>query len=147
MGRQKYSEFEIEATSGILALVYRGADGTEWAGSRIDHPAQGERRRGRVGPDCKSGASLLSGFESHLPHSSGSAVLPAKGERKLGRAGQAIVREKRQMTLPHKPFSEADLAIGDRLRFRADDPGRVVIERIEDDARQLGLVVVANRAE
>lgn len=27
----------------------------------------GERQRGRVGPDCKSGAFRLSGFESHLP--------------------------------------------------------------------------------
>ena len=27
----------------------------------------GERQRGRVGPDCKSGVFRLSGFESHLP--------------------------------------------------------------------------------
>jgi hypothetical protein len=36
------------------------------------------------------------------------------------------------MTMPAKPFSEAGLEVGDRLRFRADGPGRVVIERIDD---------------
>jgi bifunctional DNA-binding transcriptional regulator/antitoxin component of YhaV-PrlF toxin-antitoxin module len=36
------------------------------------------------------------------------------------------------MTMPVKPFSEAGLEIGDRLRFRADGRGRVVVERIED---------------
>jgi hypothetical protein len=131
LGGPKYSEFEIEPAGAILPLVYGPDDGAEQTASRIDHPAQGERRRGRVGLDCKSSASLLSGFESLLPHLSGSAALPAKGERSLGRAGQAIVRQKRQMTMPHKPFSEAGLEIGDRLRFRADGPGRVVVERIE----------------
>jgi hypothetical protein len=52
-------------------------------------------------------------------------------ERRLGRAGQAIVRPKRQMTLPFQPFDEAGLKIGDRIRFRADGPGRVILERIE----------------
>jgi bifunctional DNA-binding transcriptional regulator/antitoxin component of YhaV-PrlF toxin-antitoxin module len=53
-------------------------------------------------------------------------------ERNRGHPGQAIIREKRQMTLPAKPFSEAGLQVGDRLRFRADGKGRVVIERIQD---------------
>jgi hypothetical protein len=35
------------------------------------------------------------------------------------------------MTMPHVPFAEAGLQIGDRLRFRADGPGRLVGERIE----------------
>jgi len=34
------------------------------------------------------------------------------------------------MTMPAKPFCDAELAIGERLRFRADGPGRVIIERI-----------------
>jgi PD-(D/E)XK endonuclease len=131
LGGRKYSEFEIEAAGAILPLVYGPERDAERAASRIDHPAEGERRRGRVGLDCKSSASLLSGFESLLPHSSGFAPQPAKGERKLGRAGQAIVRQKRQMTLPFSPFAAAGLEIGDRLRFRADGPGRLAVERIE----------------
>jgi hypothetical protein len=35
------------------------------------------------------------------------------------------------MTVPHRPFAEAGLEIGDRIRFRADGPGRMVMERIE----------------
>jgi hypothetical protein len=42
-----------------------------------------------------------------------------KRQRKLGRAGEAIVRRKRQLTMPVTPFSEAGLEIGARLRFRA----------------------------
>ena len=128
VGGRKYSEFEVEPGPGILGLVYDNA-ATE---SRIDDRAPGEHRSGRSGPRCKRGASLLSGFESLLPHSTSPAGPKPRRERKLGRAGQAIVREKRQMTMPVKPFSEAGLEIGDRLRFRADGRGRVVVERIED---------------
>jgi hypothetical protein len=128
LGGRKYSEFEVQPTGEIVDLVYGSASGGV-AGSRIESPAPGERRSGRAGPDCKFGASLLSGFESHLPHSSACGDRKS-GERALGRAGQAIIRHKRQMTMPLKPFSEAGLEVGDRLRFRADGPGRVVIERI-----------------
>lgn len=138
LGGRRYSELEIEPAGAILALVYGTGDGTEVTGSRIDHPASGERRRRRVGLGCKPSASLLSGFDSHLPHSAPASQSSTR-ERTLGRAGQAIIREKRQMTMPLKPFSEAGLEVGDRLRFRADGSGRVVIERIEDVQRELAL--------
>jgi len=35
------------------------------------------------------------------------------------------------MTLPLRPFTEAGLAIGERVRSRADGPGRVILERID----------------
>lgn len=138
LGGRKYSEFEIDPDTPILSLVYGRGD-VRATDSRIQGPAPGERRRGRVGPDCKSGAKLLSGFESLLPHSP--APLRAKGERELGRAGQAIIRQRRQMTVPHMPFAEAGLQIGDRLRFRADGPGRVVAERIADAPLKLDSVL------
>jgi hypothetical protein len=131
LGGRKYSEFELDPTMPIHQLVYGGDDGDPAAGPRIVRPIPGERRSGRAGADCKSAASLLSGFESLLPHSVASADGPPPRERALGRAGQAIIRQKRQMTMPLKPFSDAGLSVGDRLRFRADGPGRVVIERIE----------------
>ncbi len=43
---------------------------------------------------------------------------------------QVLLRPKRQMTIPKAPAEEAGVAPGDRLRVRADGPGRVVLERI-----------------
>jgi Holliday junction resolvase-like predicted endonuclease len=144
LGGRKYSEFEIEPGASILALVYGPADGGISA-SRIGGPAPGERRRGRVGPDCKSGATMLSGFESLLPHSSDRASQSAKGEHQLGRTGQAIILEKRQITIPARPFTDAGLKIGDRLRFRAGGTGRVVIERIDDARPELATLLTEIR--
>jgi PD-(D/E)XK endonuclease len=127
LGGRKYSECEIERASAILPLVY----GTELTGSRIDDHALGERRSGRAGPDCKFGALVAEGVRIPPPPSPSSTATPRR-ERRLGRAGQAIIRSKRQMTMPLKPFTDAGLEIGNRLRFRADSPGRVVIERIEE---------------
>ena len=126
LGRTKYSEFEIEPAEPILPLVYGGDE----ASSRIDSAVPGERRSWRAGLGCKPSASMLSGFESLLPHGSERAA-GAPRERSLGRPGQAIIRNKRQMTMPAAPFREAELEIGDRLRFRADGAGRVTTERIE----------------
>jgi Holliday junction resolvase-like predicted endonuclease len=133
LGGPKYSEFEIDPASAILPLVYGTGttDATEVIASTIDHPASGERRSWRAGLGCKPSATLLRGFDSLLPHSPAAGEVP-RHERKLGRAGQAMIRQKRQMTMPLRPFREAGLEIGDRLRFRSDGPGRVVIERIGD---------------
>jgi hypothetical protein len=39
------------------------------------------------------------------------------------------------MTLPLRPFTEAGLSIGERIRFRADGPGRVILVRIDPSRR------------
>jgi len=44
------------------------------------------------------------------------------------------LRPKRQATFPKAPCEEAGIAAGDRLRVRAEGPGRLVFERIEDAA-------------
>ena len=125
LGGPKYSEFEIDAGRPLEAAT------------RIDSPTTGERRRGRVGLDCKSSASMLSGFESHLPHHSTpdrpprTGFTPNKYERKLGRSGQAIINQKRRVNIPQKPFFEAGFELGDRVRVTSDGYGRVVLERIE----------------
>jgi bifunctional DNA-binding transcriptional regulator/antitoxin component of YhaV-PrlF toxin-antitoxin module len=49
------------------------------------------------------------------------------------------------MTLPAKPFNEAGLQVGDRLRFRADGNGRVVIERIQDAQPKLASLLTEMR--
>jgi hypothetical protein len=130
LGGRKYSECEISPASTILPLVY----GTGLTGSRIDRTALGERRSGRAGPDCKFGALAAEWVRIPPPPSASTRQAPIR-ERRLGRAGQAIIRAKRQMTMPFRPFTEAGLEIGDRLRFRADGPGRVVIDRIDEDGQ------------
>jgi bifunctional DNA-binding transcriptional regulator/antitoxin component of YhaV-PrlF toxin-antitoxin module len=42
-----------------------------------------------------------------------------------------LLRPKRQITIPKLPCQEAGLNSGDRMKARADGPGRVVFERIE----------------
>lgn len=42
-----------------------------------------------------------------------------------------MLRPKRQATIPKRPCEEAGLKPGDRMRVRADGPGRVVLERID----------------
>jgi bifunctional DNA-binding transcriptional regulator/antitoxin component of YhaV-PrlF toxin-antitoxin module len=44
-----------------------------------------------------------------------------------------LLRPKRQVTIPKLPCEEAGIAPGDRMRVRADGPGRVVLERIDGD--------------
>jgi AbrB family looped-hinge helix DNA binding protein len=41
-----------------------------------------------------------------------------------------LLRPKRQMTIPKEPCEDAGLGAGDRLRVRADGPGRILLERI-----------------
>ena len=61
----------------------------------------------------------------------GPGTRPLQNVRGLGRPGQTTIARRRQITLPHVPFTEAGLKLGDRLRFRADGPGRLVVERID----------------
>ena len=52
-------------------------------------------------------------------------------ERTPARQGQTILGAKRRLGVPIGPCTEAGLSIGDRLRVRADGPGRIVMERID----------------
>ncbi len=124
---RKYSEFEIESAGPILEAVY-GADSTR---SRIDGPERGSAGVGEPGRSVKSVATHEWVRFPPPPLAESCEQTKPPYERKLGRAGQAIVRSKRQMTLPATPYTEAGLSVGDRVRFRADGPGRIVLERID----------------
>jgi bifunctional DNA-binding transcriptional regulator/antitoxin component of YhaV-PrlF toxin-antitoxin module len=41
-----------------------------------------------------------------------------------------LLRPKRQITIPKLPCEEAGIVPGDRMKAKADGPGRVVLERI-----------------
>ena len=60
-----------------------------------------------------------------------------KYERTPARNGQTILGAKRRLGIPVGPCTEAGISIGDRIRVRADGPGRVVLERIEPLADSL----------
>jgi len=42
-----------------------------------------------------------------------------------------LLRPKRQATFPKTPCEEAGVCPGDRLRVRADGPGRLLFEKID----------------
>ena len=120
LGGPKYSEFEIEASSPIDALVYG-----DQAASRIARNA-GERRSRRAGPVCKTGASVLSEFDSHLPHSQSSSA----SEQVLA-VGRTRVGKNHQVTIPKGPFDAYGLAVGDLMRVECNGQGFIKLSRIE----------------
>lgn len=126
VGGTKYSEFEIERGQPIERLVY--SDST----SELDS-MEGE---------CLSGQKELAVNESAMPtevrilsppsrRPGGPLGDSTKSERTLARSGHALLRQKRQLTIPKRPCEEAGLRIGDRVRVRADGPGRITFERAE----------------
>jgi hypothetical protein len=98
------------------------------AASRIEAATSGERRRGRVGPDCKSGALKLSGFESHLPHDNNSRPSPADGPagHDEGRRRDSKLGEMPQRAVPPKRprCTEVDRKGGSGHRATAPRAGR-----------------------
>jgi hypothetical protein len=59
------------------------------------------------------------------------SVAPTAYERRLGRSGQAMINQKRRVTLPQSAFFGAGFVNGSRVAVRADGPGRIVIEQLE----------------
>jgi bifunctional DNA-binding transcriptional regulator/antitoxin component of YhaV-PrlF toxin-antitoxin module len=47
----------------------------------------------------------------------------------LGKSGQAVINQKRRVTLPQQALLSAGLRDGDRVHARADGPGRIVLEK------------------
>jgi PD-(D/E)XK endonuclease len=112
LGGAKYSEFEIEAGAPFEALIYPDRNP-----NRIGDPILGE---------CQSGQMERAVNAPATPTQV--RILPPPSSR------QVLLRPKRQLTIPREPAAEAGIAPGDRLRARADGPGRVVLERIESES-------------
>ena len=124
LGGPKYAEFEIEPGRRLRApRLESGA------------AAPGERRSWRAGAAVNL-CHALSEFDSLLPHSSETRPAvqpprfkPSKHERRLGKSGQAVINQKRRVTLPQEALIAAGLRDGDRVRARADGPGRIILEK------------------
>jgi hypothetical protein len=111
LGGRKYSEFEVERGTNLEAAVY-----SRDHPNRIVPPTAGE---------CQSGQMDLTVNQAAMPTQV--RILPPPSSS----SGQVLLRPKRQMTIPKRPCEEAGFGAGDRLRVRADGPGRVLLERIE----------------
>lgn len=115
LGGVKYSEFEIERGTPIEALVY-GKPPANRIGAAS--PLQGE---------CQSGQMEQTVNLPAMPTQV--RILPPPSPSPLT-TRQILLRPKRQATFPKAPCEEAGILPGDRLRVRADGPGRIVFEKI-----------------
>ena len=111
LGGSKYSEFEVESGNPIESLVY-----SEGNPNRIASALEGE---------CQSGQMDQTVNLTAMPTQV--RILPPPSTSR-----HALLRPKRQITIPKLPCEEAGVVPGDRMRVKADGPGRVVFERIKE---------------
>ncbi len=131
LGGSKYAEFEIQSTTPIDDLIY-GAGGTPLDSQTPPGEYPSGQRTATVNRQAQpSQVRILS------PPSTQSGD-DSRFERTLGRSGQTIVRRNRQTTIPKQPFVQAGLVVGERLRWRADGLGRIIVERIDPVAKLFG---------
>ncbi len=123
LGGPKYAEFEIEPGRPLEA------GSSEAALQSLGCP--GEYRSGQTGCAVNAVALSFRGSNPLSPIASAQRLEPNNYERKPGQRGEAVINQKRRLTIPQKPFFEAGLANGGRVRVRADGPGRLVVEQIE----------------
>jgi PD-(D/E)XK endonuclease len=121
----KYSEFEIEPADPINELVHAEPTPLESPTAPGEYP-RGQRTAAVNRLALPSQVRLLP-----PPLAAGKPVKPTNYERKLGQSGQAVINQKRRITIPQRPFFEAGFANGGKVRVRAEGPGRIVIEQIE----------------
>lgn len=124
LGGPKYAECEIEPGRPIVGMVY----GDETHLESVHGP--GEYPRGQRMAAVNRPAQSFAGSTPASPIST-VAPTPTRYERKLGQSGQAVINQKRRITIPQRAFFEAGLANGGKVRVRSDGPGRLVIEQIE----------------
>ena len=128
LGGTKYSEFEVERGQPIEHLVY-----SDESPSGLDR-ISGECLSGQKDQTVNLATIVYAGSNPASPIAAPSGNVEGditKSERKLARSGHALLRQKRQTTIPKRPCAEAGLRVGDRMRVRADGPGRIVFERAE----------------
>lgn len=114
LGGAKYSEFEIEATASLEAVIYPDDDT-----NRIGISSLGE---------CQSGQMDSAVNRAATPTQV--RILPPPS---TATCRQILLRPKRQATFPKAPCEEAGIVAGDRMRVRADGPGRLLFERIDGE--------------
>lgn len=115
LGGTKYSEFEVERGTPFEELIYPSEPNT------IVPFTPGE---------CQSGQMVSTVNRAAMPTQV--RILPPPSPPTASR--QVLLRPKRQATFPKAPCEEAGIDPGDRLRVRAEGPGRLVFEKIDADS-------------
>jgi PD-(D/E)XK endonuclease len=125
LGGPKYGEYEIEAGRAIRELVSKGPP-------PLDFPlAGGVSKRSKDGGCKPSGLCPSQVRLLPPPLASARPVKPTNYERKPGQHGEAVINQKRRLTIPRRPFFEAGFANGGKVRVRADGPGRLIVEQTD----------------
>jgi Holliday junction resolvase-like predicted endonuclease len=122
LGGPKYSEYEVGRGR---PLEMRGGD------PRLESSSPGEYPSGQRTAPVKRQAQPSEVRILPPPLASSRPVKPSNYERKLGQSGQAVINQKRRITIPQRPFFEAGFENAGKVRVRAVGPGRVLIEQIE----------------
>ncbi len=125
LGGPKYSEFEIEPGGSIENLVYEMSSAIESRAASGEYPS-GQRMATVNRPALPSQVRILP-----PPFRLRTGFPPSKYERSLGQRGEAIINQKRRVTIPQAACAEAGFEEDDRLLVRSEGDGRVVLERVE----------------
>jgi PD-(D/E)XK endonuclease len=125
LGGRKYSEFEIEPGRSINDLVYAVDPALE------SGPHSGEYRSGQTGRPVKALAQPSQVRILPPPFQPRPGFPESPYDRKLGSGGQAILNQRRRVTLPRQACVEAGLQDGDRVRVQSSGDGRILLERIQ----------------
>jgi hypothetical protein len=133
LGGAKYSEYEIEPGRAIGDLVYGANPVLESESTAGEYPS-GQRTAPVKRQAQPSQVRILP-----PPFQSPTGFSPSKYDRKPGRQGEAVINQKRRVTLPRRACIEAGLQDRDRVLVRSDGDGRIVLERIEPPPDQLPL--------
>jgi hypothetical protein len=140
VGGDKYSEFQVGRTEPL--------DQLDSSGSKLPI-RRGGAGVGEPGRPVKSVPSLLSGFDSHPPHSSpppgGDSLSGAEETLAVGRTRMSA---NHQVTVPLAVAAASSIAPGDRFRVESDGTGRSVMTRIEEYMeRHLDQLALPNESE
>ena len=125
LGGPKYSEYEVEPGRPIHDLVYDDDRALESNSVSGEYPS-GQRTAAVNRQPRASQVRILP-----PPFRPRPGFRPSKYDRKLGRGGEAILNQKRRVTIPRQVCVEARLQDGDRVRVGSDGDGRIVLERLE----------------
>jgi Holliday junction resolvase-like predicted endonuclease len=122
LGGPKYAEYEVEKGRPLTPFSEKPRLNSTWPG---EYPS------GQRGGAVNAVAQSFGGSNPPSPISSPRPVEPSNYERKPGQNGEAVINQKRRITIPQHPFFEAGLENGGRVRVRSVGPGRLLIEQIE----------------